>query len=193
MATKVSLADRAGYALLLSLGLHVGAGSLVGRGATDIGWDAAGVHARALEVRLAPLPATPIPLTALPAIEVRPPEEPPSVPRQASTSARSAALVLGAPYYFPASELDRRPHPVTAIELQDPAGEAADGYLILKLLINESGTVDDALVVVNDGGDAFASEAAAAFRRARYAPGVKAGRAVKSQMMIEVKLARAPG
>ena len=188
MATKLTLADRAGYALLLSLGLHVAGGAVVGRGyAEGHAAQAASAHSRALEVRLAALPHEPVAVAQAGNVaDVEAAVKPP-------LHAHAMPIGLPAPYYFPASELDQRPRPLAPIELQDPPGDAPDGYLILKLLINEYGTVDDTIVVVNDGGTALATQAEDAFRRARYAPGVKAGRAVKSQMMIEVKLAGTPG
>jgi len=93
-----------------------------------------------------------------------------------------------APYYYSASELDRRPRPITAIDLDEPGQAAPEGYLILRLLIDEAGQVDDVIVVLNDAPPALERNARAAFTKARYAPGLKNGQPVKSQLMIEVKL-----
>lgn len=99
----------------------------------------------------------------------------------------------GASYYYPASELDRGPRPITAIDLGEPGEAALEGYLILRLLIDETGRVDDVIVVLNDAQPALEGNARAAFAGARYAPGLKNGQPVKSQMMIEIKLKPGPG
>lgn len=97
-------------------------------------------------------------------------------------------LALNGPYYYPASELDTRAHPLTAIDLPDPADRTMSGYLVLRLLIDEAGEVDRVIDVVDDAQPSFEREARAAFARARYAPGTRDGRPVKSELLIEIRL-----
>ena len=197
---KERCSQRVACALLASACLHVAAGELLARGvAAGLGGAADTVsdaQAHALTVHLAhadvAIPTAPrIPRSgprdaAGTATAVTAPHE---VARASPPLPAAHALVtLPTPYYYPSSELDRRPRPITAIALDEPSGETSEGYVILRLLISEAGIVDETIVVVNDARAGLVRNARDAFSRARYAPGIKDGRAVKSQMMIEVKL-----
>jgi TonB family protein len=54
------------------------------------------------------------------------------------------------------------------------------------VLINESGRVDAVHIVASEPMRAFDEAVKTAFGSARYRPGMKAGRSVKSQMLVEV-------
>lgn len=203
MIARMAFGPRAAYALLVSAGLHLAAGGLVAVGTHGIAASAfSPVDVPHLEARIeragVTLPAAPQTSVAQAVPESRPgaalrADTREGEPATAGTGAGRLALAVPAPHYYAASELDLRPRPLTPVELEEPGRDTGEGYLILKLLIDETGTIDDVVVVVNDGPEAFARSARSAFGRARYAPGVKRGQPVKSQMLIEVKLGAAAG
>jgi len=91
------------------------------------------------------------------------------------------------PRYYLGSELDQRAVPLQAIEPEYPAAAGArEGTLMLRLLINEHGRVDDIIVVRAEPKGVFESPARSAFAGARFSPGVREGAPVKSQLLIEV-------
>jgi TonB family protein len=59
--------------------------------------------------------------------------------------------------------------------------------VVLRLLINERGTVDEVTVVRAEPIGVFEKSALAAFRGARFSPGMRYGAAVKSQLLVEVQ------
>ncbi|HEY7674658.1 MAG TPA: energy transducer TonB [Burkholderiales bacterium] len=92
------------------------------------------------------------------------------------------------PRYFNASELDRRPIALLPIdpEIPEPAAKHAS-LVVLAVLINESGSVDRVVPLTDSPGNPFRESAAAAFSRARFAPGLRNGAPVKSRMLVEVR------
>ena len=93
--------------------------------------------------------------------------------------------------YFKGSELTQRPQPIESIELSYPAlGLLQDiersGSIVLRLLIAETGAVDQVLVESSNLPAAFQDETVVRFTHARFAPGQIDGVQVKSQMRIEV-------
>jgi len=58
--------------------------------------------------------------------------------------------------------------------------------VVLRLFINELGTVDEVMVVRAEPSGVFEKSAIAAFGSARFSPGMLAGAAVKSQLLVEV-------
>jgi TonB family protein len=111
------------------------------------------------------------------------PAAPPAIPKPRLAAGPKAQAVQG-PYYFRGSELDAKPAPLTPIE---PAATARTaGRVIARVLINESGRVDAVHIVASEPMKAFDEAVKTAFGSARYRPGMKAGRSVKSQMLVEV-------
>lgn len=99
-------------------------------------------------------------------------------------------LPLAGSYYFRAKELDSRLTVLGAsVTLASPEGvaENLDGRVVLRLLVNEEGAIDDVIVVESDPAGMFDQSAATAFRNARYFPGIKDRKPVKSQMVVEVR------
>mgnify|MGYP006280549545 FL=1 len=94
------------------------------------------------------------------------------------------------PTYYPAKQLDVYPQPLTAIKLDYPESAASarvDGRVVVLLLIDEFGIVNDASIVEAQPEGYFEDAALAVFRAARFTPGQKQGRAVKSRVLLQVK------
>jgi len=121
------------------------------------------------------------PVKAGPAEQAREAEAPP------------ASLALPAPpapasRYFLASELQQQPVPLQSVEPQAPAESGTrEGYVRLRVLINERGDVDEVSVVHAEPAGVYEKSAIAAFANAKFSPGVRFGAAVKSQLLVEVQ------
>lgn len=89
--------------------------------------------------------------------------------------------------YLRASELDTRPAPLASITPTTPAAAAkTPGQVIARVLINEHGRVDAVQIVSSVPHAVFDEAVKSAFGKARYRPGARDGRPVKSQMLVEV-------
>lgn len=197
-ATLHSANVRFAAALAASLALHATAaltlaaappGALSGQGSRT----AAPIQARlavpgASESAVAPPP----PARSDVARTVTLPEKPASAPAAAPVQRDSPpvqALGLGAEtiHYLP-SDLDVRPRLRTPIDPPYPRVAPPDGgYLVLQLLISETGAVERVQVAVADPEGFFEQTAIEAFAAARFAPGMRNGIAVKSQTWIELR------
>ena len=95
-----------------------------------------------------------------------------------------------APAYLSGGQLDPGPRPLQDIEpaFPDEAGQQ-HGTVVLRLLINEFGVVDQAAVVRSAPKGLFEKSALEAFAAARFSPGMLLGLPVKSQVTIEVEFA----
>jgi len=132
--------------------------------------------------------------------ESQPAEAPRAAPARATRAGdgqrRGAPAPRGAiplADYLPAAELDERPQIRTPVEPAfPPNANAATGRVVLRLLINEGGTVDKAEVLHADPRGPFADAAVEAFAPARFTPGRKDGVAVKSAMTLELRFGEAP-
>lgn len=92
-----------------------------------------------------------------------------------------------APTYLSGGRLDPGPQPledVTPVYPEEAQGQ--EGSVVLRLLINESGAVDNVAVVRAYPVGLFEKSALDAFGKARFSPGRMLGVAVKSQITIEV-------
>jgi protein TonB len=105
-----------------------------------------------------------------------------------SASAGIDIPLIRDPTYYPAKQLDVYPQPLAEIRLQYPetAGRA-DGLLLMLLLIDEFGAVNEVSVIEADPPGIFEEAARAVFQAARFSPGVRQGRTVKSRVLIRVK------
>jgi len=102
-------------------------------------------------------------------------------------AAPTPALRDGPIYHLP-SELDRRPRLHTRVEPEYPrVAPPEGGYVLLRLLISEQGTVERAVVIAASPEGAFEDAAVGAFSRGRFSPGMLRGVPVKSQVMIEAR------
>lgn len=129
-------------------------------------------------------PVEAVALAASAALELRQPgaaAAPPAMP---------APAVVGlppAPDYAFGAALDPGPQPLGDITPEYPEGtESRSGYVVLRLLINEAGIVDNAAVVRSQPQGLFENSAITAFSAARFSPGRLLGIPVKSQMTIQV-------
>jgi TonB family protein len=97
-----------------------------------------------------------------------------------------ASAVLG-PWYYPAHYLHRRPSPLKPILPTYPAAaEGLSGHVVIRLLISETGAVDNVRIESSDPPMVFESVVIDAFAAAEFAPGIISSIAVKSQVLIEV-------
>lgn len=106
-------------------------------------------------------------------------------PRDASPLA-----LLPQAHYFPTNELDTRPGIMVHIQPEYPAGALAEGITgsaVIRIYINESGTVDDVVAISGKPPGVFEESAVAAFRMARFSPGAKGGIPVKAYATLEVQ------
>jgi TonB family protein len=108
---------------------------------------------------------------------------------QSQTGAEGADLLpIPALGYYTTDQLSKRPQPVTAIELDSAETRAivVSGKIILKLWINEFGSVADVEVETSELPEVFSRAALAAFRNAHFTPGERNGSPVGTVMRIEV-------
>jgi TonB family protein len=174
-SAKSELGSRLALAACASLGLHTGAALWLGALPAGSLQPENGAAASGLTVSL-PRKMPTSPLAA------------PDPGRRPAPEARAGAEGFGSGVYYRASELDHRPAPRSRIDPAYPAfTRDGSAYLVLRLLINESGAVDKVIPLVGDSGSAFERSAVEAFAAAQFMPGVKAGVPVKSQLTVEVK------
>jgi len=108
-------------------------------------------------------------------------------PEAAAGIENGGGLAVAKPRYFNASELDRRPIALLPVDPAYPQPAPKHARLVvLAILINEAGTVDRVVPLTDSPGDPLRESAAAAFSRARFAPGLRNGAPVKSRMLVEV-------
>ncbi len=92
-----------------------------------------------------------------------------------------------APDYFAGGQLDPGPRPLEDVDPTYPEeAKQQEGSVVLRLLINEAGRVDNAAVVRAYPAGLFERSALEAFGKAKFSPGRMLGVAVKSQITIEV-------
>lgn len=147
---------------------------------------------QAVETALAP-PARPSPAAAADGPEQPPvapaPQAPLPVPAAASPLPTLDVPLADDPVYYTAKQLDV--HPAAALPVipdypDGAAGGDVEGFVTLKLLLDESGAVREVSLVDAQPPGVFEDSAVAAFRAARFLPGQRNGRPVKSQILIRV-------
>jgi len=92
-------------------------------------------------------------------------------------------------FYYRTRDLDVRPGILTRVEPAYPDTALArglSGKVVLRLYINEKGTVDRVETLNAAPAGYFEASAEHAFQAARFTPGRKDKQAVKTQMVIEV-------
>jgi TonB family protein len=122
--------------------------------------------------------------------EHRPGEAAASAPAAAAQRVKVARPEEGlppAPGYLLGVQLDARPSPLGDIEpVFPPEADLQEGVVTLRILISETGHVDNVAVVSASPKGLFERSALNAFESAKFSPGMALGVAVKSQMTVEV-------
>jgi protein TonB len=116
-------------------------------------------------------------------------------PRADSAGAAPALPAVPEPRYYLPRELDVRPGITTRVEPEYPeraAWRSLSGTVALRLYIGATGSVDKIDVVRAEPAGYFEDAALRAFGAARFTPGMKDGRAVRAQMLVEVAFESPP-
>lgn len=132
------------------------------------------------------LPAT-YPAIATPLETVEPMR--PTAATSPLTANNAVPVGDGSVHYFKTSELDRRPFPLTRIEVPNPeSAKTQAGSVMIRLRISERGRVEDAKIVMGTGIAEFEAAALREFSQAQFHPGYRSNLPVRSEMLIEVTL-----
>lgn len=105
------------------------------------------------------------------------------------TAAPETPVTVDQPLYFAAREVDVRAELVKQIDLVYPVKAyemRLPGRVVVRILINEHGAVDEASVLEATPSGIFEEAALAATQALQFRPAQKYGRNVKSQKTIEV-------
>ena len=119
--------------------------------------------------------------------EDRASKQSPAAQSEGQKADQPPAGMFSGPWYYSAQYLHRRPSPLRPIWPVYPAeAETVRGHVILLLLINEQGKVDQSRIESADPAGIFEASVIKAFTSAAYAPALIAGYKVKSQLRAEV-------
>lgn len=120
----------------------------------------------------------------IPTTSPEPPQPTLSIPEPA---AKPPPDNLPGPRYFKSSELHLTPSPISPIDPPYPI-EAGDqkGRVILRLFIGENGLLDNVSVVESSPAGLFENSAITAFENAKFSPGIRDNKPVRSQQTIEI-------
>jgi protein TonB len=141
----------------------------------------------ALQVAKPIPPPQPAPVAAEP-----PAPEPPAsstAPEKRADLPSIEVPLLEDPTYYPAQDVDVHPTALQSIQPAYPPEAASTGVagsVVLLLLLDESGRVQDLSVEESYPPGMFDQSATEAFRNARFSPAQRHGRAVKSRVRIKV-------
>ena len=130
----------------------------------------------------------------LPDVSLSKPAALPAPPAQAMLPPRSPLPALDIPLaedptYYSAKQVDVHPASSEPIrpEFPDSAAQTGvQGFVTLRLLIDDAGGVREITVVEAQPPDTFETAALKAFRNARFSPALRNGRPVKSDVRIKV-------
>ena len=141
------------------------------------------------EIRMAESAPPPSPVAAGRA-ESLPQMQPATAATASDPVANAPGSLAAAPEYTLGARLDPGPRPIGEIEPEypDPVN-LRSGVVVLRLLIGDTGHVDDVAVVSGSPRGVFEQAAIEAFAKARFSPGMAGGVAVKSQITVEVEFA----
>jgi periplasmic protein TonB len=126
----------------------------------------------------------------------RPVQKPQKTPRAASpavstedNTASAGPAEVPDPTYYAARQLDIYPALVSALDIRVPGSATpadANGYVLLLVLIDATGVVENASIVEARPPGQFDEGARDALKSARFRPAMRQGRAVKSRVLIHV-------
>jgi protein TonB len=117
---------------------------------------------------------------------------PPAPPVAALPSASGEPPAAAAPpaHYFLARELDARPVALAPIDPAYPNDaylHNIPGSVVVRLHLSETGEVERADIVRANPPGYFEDAVKQAFMKARFSPGMRAGKPVRVQMTVEVR------
>lgn len=111
-----------------------------------------------------------------------------ATPREAPGAPRATPEAKPETAYYSAREVDVRAVPLGDIVPINPDLSGREsGRVVLRLLINAGGGVDNVLVVEAQPAASFGPQLLLPFKQARFLPARKAGVAVNSEMLIELR------
>ncbi len=94
--------------------------------------------------------------------------------------------------YYLASRINKQPLLLGKLQFDFPDGvEQRNGTVIVKVLINTNGSVDDAIVESSDPPGVFDANAVKVLAKAKFSPGELIGQKVPSQLLYEVHYSNA--
>lgn len=91
-----------------------------------------------------------------------------------------------APRYYRTSELDVVPGIMTRVAPEYPQLARKSGKVVIRLFIDERGSVERVDVLRSEPKGYFEASAQRAFLAARFTPGMKSGKPVRTQMTLQV-------
>lgn len=111
-----------------------------------------------------------------------------ATPREPPGAVRAAPETKPETVYYSAREVDVRAVPLGDIVAINPDLSGREsGVVVLRLLINAGGSVDNVLVVRAEPAGNFGPQILLPFKQARFLPARKSGIAVNSEMLIELR------
>lgn len=116
-------------------------------------------------------------------------EAPRQIPEVRESETVDASPMAESPTFLPVEAISVRPYPLTLLEgIGPPEVEVGDMYgrMVLKIWIDEGGSVVDTTVLYSDMPESLQKAGGDAFRRMRFMPGYLAGRPVGSVMTVEI-------
>jgi len=112
------------------------------------------------------------------------PTEVPSAPPAHSATAGPAAIPDRT--YYPARQLDVYPALANALEVRYPGAADSKARVLLLVLIDAAGLVDDVSVVESEAAGYLEDDARKALKAARFKPALRGGLPVKSRLLVEI-------
>lgn len=121
---------------------------------------------------------------------VQPEMEFPSAPALDGPSALFEIPVVRTPYYHPVNELTEKPQVKvdTSLELASSLQDELPHSAIVRLLISETGEIDDVVSETSTFSESAHRRILATFRKMQFEPGKLDGVPVKSELRIEIML-----
>jgi len=115
---------------------------------------------------------------------------PPTVEDEARNAPAPAVPQIMDATYYPARELDVYPvltQPISLAHWAPAVREEARGEVLMRLLIDEAGVVNDVSIVQAEPAGSFEELAQAVLANARFSPARKDGRVVRSRVLISIR------
>lgn len=114
---------------------------------------------------------------------------------RAQITAQARTPGISVPRYYSSRDLDGKPAPVAQIWPEYPESAARrhlGGTVTIRLFIDERGTVESVEAVEAQPPGYFEQSVIRAFQGAHFTPGIRAGKPVKSQIVLRVSFDSPP-